>query len=182
MTVGPMLRFAVVVGVLLVIAPYVGARAEDNLAGKVIGIQDGDTLTLLDPEHRQHRIRIAGIDAPEKGQPFGRVAQDGLAALAYNRLASAHCPKSDRYGRRVCVVIIEGTDIGLAQVKAGLAWHYKRFASEQTEEERTTYALAEAEARAARSGLWQDRSPTAPWDWRHRKQVPDSAQGPTQSP
>lgn len=71
------------------------AAAEHELVGKVIGIQDGDTLTLLDPENQQHRIRLSGIDAPEKGQPYSQVSSSHLAELSFNRLALAHCPKVD---------------------------------------------------------------------------------------
>lgn len=134
--------------------------------GKIIAIQDGDTLTLLDAEQQQHRIRISGIDAPEKGQPFGHVAQVHLYGLAFGRLAIADCPKVDQYGRKVCRVWVDAVDIGLMQVKAGLAWHFKRFAQEQTEDERVVYAHAEDTARAAPIGLWQDEHPVAPWDWR----------------
>src|SRR5687768_12800313 len=78
------------------------ACANEPLVGKVVAIQDGDTLTLLDPESRQHRIRLSGVDAPEKGQPFGQVSKEHLSILCFGKLVSARCPKIDHYGREVC--------------------------------------------------------------------------------
>jgi endonuclease YncB( thermonuclease family) len=134
--------------------------------GKVVGVVDGDTLTLLDEADRQRRIRLAGIDAPERGQAFGQASKRHLSHLAFGRIAAAECHKLDRYGRFVCVVRVDGVDVSLAQVKAGLAWHYKKYAHEQTEVERETYSEAEEQAREARRGLWSDPKPIPPWEWR----------------
>lgn len=81
--------------------------------GTVVGIADGDTLTLLDGGKTTHRIRIDGIDAPERTQPYGQRARKSLADLAHGRSARAECPKSDRYGRAVCRVLVDGVDVGL---------------------------------------------------------------------
>lgn len=142
--------------------------AQGDLVGKVVGIQDGDTLTLLDPEDRQHRIRLAGIDAPEKGQPFGQVSRQHLGQLTFNRLVIARCPKVDRYGRDVCTLWVDGVDVSLAQLRAGLAWHFKRYAHEQPLAERDAYAQAEQTSRAARLGLWSlsEAQRISPWEWR----------------
>ena len=139
-----------------------------RIVGKVVLIQDGDTLTLLDLEEKQHRIRLAGIDAPEKNQPFGYASLSHLSDLSYGMLVDATCPKIDRYGRYVCTVSVNGKDINLAQVAAGFAWHYKRFEHEQSPVERDAYRTAEEKARAGRIGLWQDDHPMPPWDWRTR--------------
>lgn len=90
----------------------------------LVAIADGDTLTLLDSSKTQHRIRIDGIDAPEKGQAFGQRSKQSLSDLAFNRNAVAECHKVDRYRRDVCKVIVDGIDVGLEQVRRGLAWHY----------------------------------------------------------
>jgi endonuclease YncB( thermonuclease family) len=135
-------------------------------AGTVIGVADGDTLTLLDDGRAQHRIRIDGIDAPERAQPWGQRSRQSLAKLAYGRAARAECAKTDRYGRAVCRVTVDGVDIGLEQVRRGLAWHYTHYAREQPRERRAEYQSAESGARAARLGLWEDAEPIAPWDWR----------------
>ena len=148
-----------------------GAYADTHIVGKVVGIQDGDTITLLDMDLTQHRVRLAGIDAPEKGQAFGHVSRVHLSTLCFGKLASANCPKVDRYGRRVCTVIVGGVDINLTQVETGFAWHFKRFASEQPEQERAAYAKSEDVARNAKVGLWQDRDPVPPWEWRSLRRM-----------
>jgi endonuclease YncB( thermonuclease family) len=145
------------------------AWAGQIIPGKVVGITDGDTLTLLDEKQTQYRIRVSGIDTPERGQTFGHVASENLAKLAFGQLAAADCQKLDRYGRWVCVVRVNGMDVGLSQIKAGLAWHYKKYANEQTPMDRELYAKAEQEAKAAGIGLWKDMDPTPPWDWRKRR-------------
>lgn len=139
-----------------------------TIEGRIVGITDGDTITLLDAEHRQHKIRLAGIDAPEKGQAFGNASKRSLSDLAFDREAVAECGKTDRYGREVCRVIVSGTDVCLAQIQAGMAWHFKRYAKEQTRQHREQYATAELDAQADRRGLWGDRDPVAPWEWRKK--------------
>jgi hypothetical protein len=82
--------------------------------GTVVGIADGDTLTLLDSSKTPHRIRIDGIDAPERSQPYGQRARQSLADMAHGRGARAECARTDRYGRAVCRVTVDGLDVGLA--------------------------------------------------------------------
>lgn len=142
-----------------------GAHAE-IITGRVVSIADGDTLTLLHSSKTQHKIRLQGIDAPEKRQPFGEASRQNLARLAFQKDARAECPKRDKYGRAVCTVTVNGQDVGLAQLEAGLAWWYRRFAREQTPEQRRAYEQAEATAAIRRVGLWQDRNPVPPWEWR----------------
>jgi endonuclease YncB( thermonuclease family) len=134
--------------------------------GTVVGVADGDTLTLLDANKTQYRIRLDGIDAPERTQPYGQRARQSLAALAHGRVASANCPKVDRYGRAVCRVLIDGVDVGLEQIRRGYAWHYVKYAHEQRAADRESYARAETEARAANVGLWSFSDPIPPWDYR----------------
>lgn len=136
------------------------------ILGEVVAVLDGDTLTLLDTGHQEHRIRISGIDAPEKSQPYGAASKKYLSNRAFHRPAQAWCHKRDRYNRQVCTVVVDEADLGLALVRAGLAWHYKRFAVEQTAVDRAQYAEAEDYARAAKVGLWQEQSPIPPWEWR----------------
>jgi endonuclease YncB( thermonuclease family) len=134
--------------------------------GMVIGVSDGDTLTLLDAGKTPHRIRIDGIDAPERTQPYGSRARQSLADLAHGRPARVECPKTDRYGRSVCRVFVDGVDVGLEQVRRGLAWHYVKYAHEQPPQARLDYSRAEEQARHSRSGLWTVAAPTPPWDYR----------------
>jgi endonuclease YncB( thermonuclease family) len=93
-----------------------------------VDVADGDTITLLDSARAQHRIRLAHIDAPEKGQPFGSVSKNSLAQMVFGRPIRADCPEADRFERKICVITLpDGTNINLEQVRRGLAWHYVRY-------------------------------------------------------
>jgi len=149
------------------------AHAQE-VGGRVVAVQDGDTVTILDADRVQHRVRIAGIDAPEKSQAFGEAAKQSLAHLVHGQRVDAHCPKRDRYGREVCSVHLGTRDVGLEQVRAGYAWWYREYAREQTPADRAAYEAAEAEARQARRGLWTDPAPQPPSTFR-RQQKPRGA-------
>lgn len=144
-----------------------GAHA-DTLTGRVVGVTDGDTLTLLDAANTQHKIRLAGIDAPEKGQPFGQVCKQSLSDLAYNHTAQIDWSKLDRYGRVIGKVLVNGQDVNLEQIRRGCAWYYKKYQNEQSAEDRVSYARTEDGARAGKVGLWVEGGVMAPWEWRHR--------------
>lgn len=150
---------------LLFLLP-VGALAD--VQGLVVGVSDGDTIAVLDDDKTQHKIRLAGIDAPEKGQAFGQRSKEHLSDLVYKKTVTVEGSKKDRYGRTVGKVLVNGVDANLEQVRADFAWHYKQYEREQSKADRVTYAQAEDEARAAKRGLWRDIEPMPPWDWRHR--------------
>lgn len=135
----------------------------------VVGVTDGDTLVVLEGGKFQHKVRVAGIDAPEKRQAFGRKAQNALASAVHQRKVVLDWHKKDRYGRVVAKVLIADRDIGLELVAAGWAWHYKDYQHEQMPKDRRTYASAEVAARQRRLGLWADATPIAPWDFRQAK-------------
>jgi endonuclease YncB( thermonuclease family) len=139
-----------------------------ELRGVVTSVADGDTLTLQDSTGQRHRIRIGGIDAPERGQAFSQVARRSLEDLTLRRQTTADCSKTDRYERQVCKVTVGGVDVGLEQVRRGLAWHFKRYEVEQSLGDRRTYAVAEQDARAAKMGLWRQTDPVSPWVWREQ--------------
>lgn len=162
-------RYCFLVALLLMSAVPVHAGA---LQGKVVGVTDGDTITVLDQSNRQFKIRFAGIDAPEKAQPFGQRAKEHLSSLVFSKVVIVETEKEDRYGRTVGKVLLDGRDINLAMVVAGLAWHYKKYQFEQSPEDRLLYDSAENEARAIRRGLWVDPNPTQPSEWRARKRLP----------
>jgi endonuclease YncB( thermonuclease family) len=144
-----------------------------QLVGKVVGVTDGDTLTVSDNSNSQHVIRLAGIDAPEHGQAFGAASEKHLADLVLDKNVNLDCTNEQSYGRLVCKVLLHsGEDVDLDQVKAGMAWHYKQYAYSQTLEDRQTYALAEDAAREAHLGLWSDAHPVQPQDFRHGSQSP----------
>jgi endonuclease YncB( thermonuclease family) len=140
-----------------------------DLQGKVVGVSDGDTITVLDAQHQQHKVRLAGIDAPESKQAFGQASKKHLSGLVFNRDVTLDCGKTDKYRREVCVVLIDGQDANLAQVKAGMAWWYRQYAKEQTAARQSSYEAAEATAKAGKVGLWQDADPVPPWEWRRAK-------------
>jgi len=141
----------------------------DTLFGKVIAVADGDTITVLDGQHAQHKIRLMGIDSPEKNQPFGQAAKQSLSDLVYGRSVSVEWQKLDRYKRIVGKVMVNGQDANLVQIRRGLAWHYKKYEREQEALERVSYSDAEIEARMSNRGLWSGPSPIPPWDWRKIK-------------
>lgn len=147
---------------------FQGAVA-DTLTGRVVGVADGDTVTVLDPSHVSHKVRLGAIDAPEKAQPFGQISKQSLAALAYGHAVSIEWHKRDRYRRIVGRMFEGGRDINLEQVRRGLAWHYKHYQGEQDRPDRARYANAEIEARESRRGLWVDVKPIPPWDWRRAR-------------
>ncbi len=136
------------------------------LTGRVVAIADGDTLTALDERKVQHKIRLAGIDAPEKRQAYGQRSRQSLANLVFNRVVQIELGKKDRYGREIGKVMLDGQDINLELLRLGLAWHYKAYEREQSVEDRALYAQAEEQARARRMGLWRDDQPLAPWAYR----------------
>ncbi len=141
----------------------------DTIEGEVVRVADGDTLTIRTSQPLDYRIRISGIDAPEKGQPFGNRSKQNLAQLALNKQAQLDCYKTDRYQRKVCRVFVEGGDVGLEQVRGGAAWWYRAYAKEQTAAERRDYGEAEDQAKAAKVGLWREQDPVPPWEWRAEK-------------
>lgn len=140
-----------------------------TLIGRVVGIADGDTVTVLDDTNTQWKIRLMGIDAPEKKQPFGSKSKEFLSALLFSKQVEVELNKRDKYGRTVGRILVDGIDVNLEQVKAGMAWHYKAYEREQSEADRTTYAQAEEQAKTVKKGLWVDPDPTPPWDWRKQQ-------------
>jgi endonuclease YncB( thermonuclease family) len=145
-------------------SPEASRQAEERqtLMGRVVRIADGDTLTLLDSSNTQHRIRLEGIDAPESHQAFGTQSKRSLSDMVFGKDVTVVYQKTDQYGRLVGKILIDGMDVNLAQVRAGMAWHYKEYEREQSVEDRDLYAKAEDEARADRRGLWQDADPVEP--------------------
>jgi endonuclease YncB( thermonuclease family) len=155
---------------LILAAPLLAsARGPWVVEGRVVGVTDGDTITVLDGARAQHTVRLGGIDAPERGQPFGTVAKENLSKLVYDRRVEARCWKRDRYGREVCSVFLGTRDAGLEMIRDGYAWHFKEFQAEQSPEEREVYARTEESAKAARRGLWSEPNPLPPWDWRRSR-------------
>ncbi|MGH8489110.1 MAG: thermonuclease family protein [Gammaproteobacteria bacterium] len=121
---------------LLGLALSIGSAWAEQLVGKVIGVTDGDTLRVLTAQRQQHRVRLSGIDAPEKRQAFGQVSKQHLSDLVYGKIVSVVFHKRDRYQRILGKVLVNGADAGLNQIQSGMAWHYKRYEREQFAEDR----------------------------------------------
>ena len=154
---------------LLILVLSLSAFAQ---TGKVVGVTDGDTITVLS-NRKQIKVRLAGIDAPEKGQPFSQIAKKELSTLVFNRQVRIEARKTDRYGRTVADVSVHApsqplgwVSVGLWMIRSGYAWHYKEYEKEQPSYERKAFAQAEKYARSEKIGIWSDPSPVAPWDFR----------------
>jgi len=145
---------------LLVLSSTFSALAE-TLVGDVVAVSDGDTLTILDANLNQYRIRLAGIDAPEKSQPFGQVAKQKLSKLCYDKVAQVNVVTIDRYKRVVGDVTCDDAHANAEMVRSGLAWVYRQYAKNFE----YLFPLEKA-ARESRIGLWLDSHPTPPWIWR----------------
>lgn len=172
-------RFGHVVLLWLCALPALAAAPRD-LDVHVKRVVDGDTLVVVDSNRLEHRIRLSGIDAPEQGQPFSDRSRQHLVDMVQDKDVRLTWSKTDSYGRFVAKVTLQqrdcpatpcnvvAVDVNLAQLAAGMAWHFKRFEREQDADERRQYVSAEQRARSSDVGLWADADPVAPWDWRQR--------------
>jgi endonuclease YncB( thermonuclease family) len=173
------MKQALIILCLTLIPSFIWAK---TLKGRTVKIADGDTVTIVDDSGYIHRIRLAGIDAPEKDQPYGDVSKENLIGLVSGKTVIIEYEKRDKYKRIVGKVLVDPpgdvfcmtldcvkkVDVGLEQIKAGLAWHYEYYQMEQSEEDRRLCSEAEQEARKKKIGLWKDNEPMAPWEWRRK--------------
>ena len=151
--------------------------SSSDLVGRVVKVSDGDTITVLDSSKNQHKIRLQGIDAPEKSQAYGDAAQRYLSGLIAGQEVRVAWNKRDKYNRILGTVYIKRTEVNLAMLRAGYAWHYKKFDSTPA------YAQAESEASAARRGLWAGLDPIPPEQFRHgRARTPAAPPGGARRP
>src|SRR5262245_56872716 len=139
---------------------------QQPIIGKVVGVSDGDTITVLDDQKRQYKIRLEGIDAPESNQDFGSKAKQSLSDLVFGKTVTVASSKKDRYGRTLGKVMLDGQNINLEQVNRGMAWFYRAYAKDLPWGDAATYEQAESQARKERRGLWADVSPVEPWSFR----------------
>src|SRR5215475_413554 len=147
-----------VVWLLLMVVPILGHT--EQFTGKVVGISDGDTISVL-REGKAVKVRLYGVDAPEKAQAFGTQARKFTSDLVFQQTVTVAIQNTDRYGRLVGEVLLPGgRSLNQELVKAGMAWWYRPYAPKDT-----TLAQLEAEARAAKRGLWVDAQPVPPWQW-----------------
>lgn len=133
-----------------------------NFEGKVVGIKDGDTFKIM-YLGEEKAIRLEHIDCPEKNQPFGKKAKQFASDLCFGRTARVISKgKMDRYKRLIAEVYVDNICVNKELVKSGLAWHFKKYSDSQE------YAEIEINARRNQIGIWSDKQPIAPWDWRKK--------------
>jgi micrococcal nuclease len=133
-----------------------------QLIGKVVNIADGDTFTML-VNNEPIRIRLHGIDSPEKGQDFSNVAKEFLSGYVFGKVVTVREMDTDRYGRTIGMVTIDGVNVNEKILEAGLAWHYKQY------DKNYKWAQLESIAKGKKIGIWSVSNPTPPWDFRSRK-------------
>jgi endonuclease YncB( thermonuclease family) len=149
---------------VLLVAP--GVALAFDIQGRVVGIADGDTITVLQ-DRQPFKIGLQHVDAPElHGQPYGPAAKRFTSDLVFGKEVHVHTEQQDRYGRWLGVVTLpNGLVLNQALVQAGYAWWYRQYSTDRT------YGTLEAEAQAEHRGLWQDPHPLAPWTFRHQEAV-----------
>lgn len=152
------MRLIALVFLLCILSP---AHAE-TLMGRVVGVHDGDTLTLLNDQKRQTKVRLAEIDTPESKQPYGSRSKQALSDLVFGKTVQVEIRDTDRYGRTVGRVLVGSTDVNAAMVATGAAWVYRQYSSDPE------LLRLEAEAKAAGRGLWglPEAQRVPPWEWR----------------
>ena len=139
---------------------------KEAASGKVVRIADGDTFTFLNANNQQVKVRLFGIDSPERGQDFGQVARQKLSDLVFNQPVRLEVIDTDRYGRSVAIVYTQaGLCVNEELLKSGLAWHYKEY------DDNAAWAQMEQNARKSKIGLWAQPRPTPPWNWRKEKRT-----------
>ena len=150
--------------ILLLLAFTFTAQAFE-FTGKVVGVTDGDTLTVLYQGNKQYKIRLQHIDCPESAQDFGSKAKKILSAKVFGRAVTVKWEEMDRYKRILGDVYIDKQWVNLEMVQEGMAWHYKYYSKD------AAMAAAETKARAAKAGIWSMPNPTPPWDFRRGQGV-----------
>jgi endonuclease YncB( thermonuclease family) len=140
----------------------------EELIGKVIKVSDGDTITVLDSNNQKHKIRLKGIDAPESQQAFGDISTQSLSELVYDKEVLVSWDKKDKYYRILGKVIVDGNDANYEQLKKGLAWYYKQYEKDLSDEDKKRYLEAEEWARNYTEGLWADSNSIPPWEFRRK--------------
>ena len=145
---------------LLLIILLFPLAAASQIQGKAVAITDGDTFTLLTIDQRQIKIRLYGIDCPEKGQAFGTKAKEKLSELIFGKYLTVTDRGLDRYGRTLGMVFHGELNICEEMIRTGFAWHFIRYDSNKA------WDLLEEQARREKVGLWSDPEPVAPWIWR----------------
>jgi len=167
----PWLWLLLALAVALATATLPAHAVSSPLQGRVVAVADGDTVTVLDAQQQRHRVRLLGIDAPERTQAFGAEAGAYLKAKVMQQEVQVVFAKTDRHGRLIGTLLLQGQDVNLQLLRAGLAWHHKPYAADQWLLERWRYARAERLAQREQRGLWADPAPTPPWEFRQQQRT-----------
>jgi endonuclease YncB( thermonuclease family) len=154
----PAATLALLLGTLLAAVAHASTNAV--VEGRCVGVHDGDTITVLTEAKEQVKVRLHGIDAPELGQAFGRNSKQALSDRVFGKEVRVAVVDTDRYGRTVGEVYAATNWVNKAMVEAGMAWHYTAYSKSEE------LATAERTAREKRLGLWTDREPVPPWEFR----------------
>lgn len=133
----------------------------DTLTGRVVGVADGDTVTLLTDKNEQVKIRLASIDAPEKAQAFGMASKKSLSDLCFDKPAVVETRGKDKYGRTIGYLSCDGINADAEQIMNGMAWVYRKYSNDEE------LIKLEDDAKANSAGLWSEESPVPPWEFRH---------------
>jgi endonuclease YncB( thermonuclease family) len=165
-TLRPSAFYTFLLAIFLVLGTCSAYAGRHDVSGRVVRVMDGDTVEVLDINRNTHRIRLSGIDAPERGQAFGNRAKQALSSLVGGKHVMVIADKRDRYQRLIGKIITEGKDANLALVRDGMAWWFRKYAHEQSPRDRTLYKAAEEQARKKKIGLWRDTNPLPPWEYR----------------
>jgi endonuclease YncB( thermonuclease family) len=140
----------------------------EELIGKVIKVSDGDTITVLDSNNQKHKVRLKGIDAPESQQLYGDISTQSLAELVCDKEVLVTWDKKDKYYRILGKVTVDGRDANYVQLIKGLAWYYKQYEKDLSDEDKQKYSEAEGFAKNYGVGLWADSNSIPPWEFRYK--------------
>jgi endonuclease YncB( thermonuclease family) len=151
--------------IFLFLSTFANAK---TIEGLVVGVSDGDTITVLDQQKNSYKIRLQGIDAPEKKQAFGEKSKQSLHDLVHSKQVRIEYDKEDKYGRIVGKVTVDDVDVCLQQLVLGMAWHYKKYQNEQSVSDRALYSETEMKSKSLKLGLWTDDTPMPPWEFRKK--------------
>lgn len=140
-------------------------RVAKSISGRVVGVSDGDTLTLLVQEGHQMKVRLNGIDAPESSQPFGKKAKQALSSWVFGKRVQIKINERDRYGRSVADVYVDHHWINASLVQSGHAWVYRQYSKD------ARLLALEAEAKKQKRGLWRlpESQRIPPWEYRQKR-------------
>jgi endonuclease YncB( thermonuclease family) len=152
---------------LLALACASTVAGQETIVSASVVVHDGDSITVLLPFYTQLKVRLANIDAPELGQAFAQRSKQHLSELVFGRDVELHTRGLDRYGRTLAVVMLDGVDVNLEQVKSGSAWVYEKYIDQADENTQANYWNAQETAQRERRGLWSDtQEPVPPWLYR----------------